>query len=76
MQGFKSAFCSEKRVGIFPREDGTIAIEIARRIEEYSKLNLTNPSDILRDVGNLQCISKKRPTYLPLRWHTNLTFNV
>ncbi|KAH6664202.1 heterokaryon incompatibility protein-domain-containing protein [Halenospora varia] len=47
MQGFKSVFCSEKLVGIFPKGVGTTSIEIVRRIEEYSELNLTNPSDIL-----------------------------
>jgi hypothetical protein len=50
MQGFKSVFCSEKRVGIFPKGVGTTAIEIVRRIEEYSKLNLSHPSDILKGM--------------------------
>jgi hypothetical protein len=50
MQGFKSIFCSEKRVGIFPKGVGTTAIEIIRRIEEYSKLNLSDPSDILKGM--------------------------
>jgi hypothetical protein len=50
MQGFKSIFCSEKKVGIFPKGVGTTAVEIVRRIEEYSKLNLSHPSDILKGM--------------------------
>ncbi|KIM98481.1 hypothetical protein OIDMADRAFT_73290, partial [Oidiodendron maius Zn] len=50
MQGFKSVFCSEKRVGMFPKGVGTTAVEIVRRIEEYSKLNLSDPSDILKGM--------------------------
>jgi hypothetical protein len=50
MQGFKSIFCSENRVGIFPKGVGTTPIAITRRIEEYSKLNLTNSSDILKGI--------------------------
>ncbi|KAE9371965.1 HET-domain-containing protein [Stipitochalara longipes BDJ] len=50
MQGFKSVFCSEKLVGIFPKGVGTTAIEIVRRIEEYSKRSLTVPSDILKGM--------------------------
>ena len=50
MQGFKSVFCSEKRVGIFPKGVGTTATEIVERIEEYSKLNLSHPSDILNGM--------------------------
>ena len=50
MQGFKSVFCSKKLIGIFPKGVGTTSIEIVRRIEEYSELNLTNPSDILRGM--------------------------
>jgi hypothetical protein len=50
MQGFKSIFCSEKRVGIFPKGVGTTTVEIVRRIEEYSKLNLSHPSDILKGM--------------------------
>jgi hypothetical protein len=50
MQSFKSVFCSEKLIGIFPKGVGTTSIEIVQRIEEYSGLNLTNPSDILRGM--------------------------
>lgn len=50
MQGFKSVFCSEKLIGTFPKGVGTTSIEIVRRIEEYSKLNLTNPLDILKGM--------------------------
>jgi hypothetical protein len=50
MQGFKSVFCLENRVGIFLKGLGTTAIEIVRRIEEYLKCNLTNPSDILKGM--------------------------
>jgi len=49
MQGFKRDFCSEEDlVGVFPKGVGNKSVEIVRRIEEYSNLNLTNPSDILR----------------------------
>ena len=49
MQGFKRDFCSEEDlVGVFPKGVGNKSVEIVRRIEEYSELNLTNPSDILR----------------------------
>ena len=50
MQGFKSVFCSKRMIGIFPKGVGTTSIDIVRRIEEYSKLKLTNPSDILRGM--------------------------
>ena len=50
MQGFKSIFCSENHVGIFPKGVGTTPVEIVRRIEEYSKLNLSDPSDILKGM--------------------------
>ena len=50
MQGFKSVFCSKKLIGMFPKGVGTTSIEIVQRIEEYSGLNLTNPSDILRGM--------------------------
>ncbi|KAH8665212.1 heterokaryon incompatibility protein-domain-containing protein, partial [Tricladium varicosporioides] len=50
MQGFKRVFCSENLIGIFPKGVGTKSIEIVRRIEEYSKLNLSNSSDILRGM--------------------------
>jgi hypothetical protein len=50
MQGFKSVFCSKKLIGIFPKGVGTTSIEIVQRIEEYSELKLTNPSDILRGM--------------------------
>ncbi|PMD29193.1 hypothetical protein L207DRAFT_593782 [Hyaloscypha variabilis F] len=50
MQGFKSIFCSDNLMGIFPRGVGTTAIEIVQRIEEYSGFNLTNRSDILRGM--------------------------
>lgn len=50
MQGFKSVFCSKNLVGIFPKGVGITIIDIVQRIEEYSKLKLTNPSDILRGM--------------------------
>jgi hypothetical protein len=49
MHGFKSVFYS-KKVGTFPKGVGTTLIKIIRRIEEYSKLNLPNPSDILKGM--------------------------
>ncbi|KAN0099232.1 HET domain containing protein, partial [Hyaloscypha variabilis] len=50
MQGFKSVFCSKRLIGIFPRGAGATSIEIVQRIEHYSGLKLTNPSDILRGM--------------------------
>ncbi|KAH6699022.1 heterokaryon incompatibility protein-domain-containing protein [Leptodontidium sp. MPI-SDFR-AT-0119] len=57
MQGFKSDFCSTEIVGLypkgggmFPKRVGTTSVEIVRRIEEYSMLDLTNPSDILKGM--------------------------
>ncbi|KAH9221761.1 hypothetical protein DL95DRAFT_381540 [Leptodontidium sp. 2 PMI_412] len=57
MQGFKSDFCSTEIVGrypkgggMFPKRVGTTSVEIVRRIEEYSMLDLTNPSDILKGM--------------------------
>ncbi|KAN0108704.1 HET domain containing protein [Hyaloscypha variabilis] len=50
MHGFKSVFCSEKRVGMFPKGVGTTVIDIVRRIEEYSERTLTHPSDILKGM--------------------------
>ncbi|KAG4434632.1 hypothetical protein IFR05_009896 [Cadophora sp. M221] len=57
MQGFKGDFCSKEFVGfypkgggMFPKGVGTTSVEIVRRIEEYSKLDLTNPSDILKGM--------------------------
>jgi len=50
MQGFKSFFCSEKQVGIFPKGVGTTPVDIVRRIEEYSERNLSDPSDILKGM--------------------------
>ncbi len=49
-QGFKSIFWSEKFVGIFPKGVGTTPVEVVRRIEEYSKRKLSNPSDILKGM--------------------------
>jgi len=50
MQGFKRVFCSEKSIGMFPKGVGAMSVEIVQRIEEYTQLNLTNPSDILRGM--------------------------
>lgn len=50
MQGFKSEFFSGNLVGMFPKGVGATSIEIVRRIEEYSKLNLSKPSDILKGM--------------------------
>jgi hypothetical protein len=50
MQGFRSIFCLDRLMGICPKGIGTTPIEIVQRIEEYSGLNLKNPSDILRGM--------------------------
>ncbi|KAF4631515.1 hypothetical protein G7Y89_g6616 [Cudoniella acicularis] len=48
IQGFKSAFCAQSWIGMFPKGVGTTNMDIIRRVEEYSQLNLTNPSEILK----------------------------
>ena len=50
MQGFKSDFCTEKHVGMFPRGVGSTSLEVFRRVEEYSKRGLGNPADILKGM--------------------------
>jgi hypothetical protein len=50
MQGFKSVFCADNMIGMFPKGVGTRSTDIIQRIEKYSKLSLTNPSDILRGM--------------------------
>jgi hypothetical protein len=50
MQGFKSVFCEDKCVGIFPKGVGSTSIGIVRRIEEYSRRNLGDPTDILKGM--------------------------
>jgi len=50
MQGFKSIYCSEQLVGIFPKGVGTTAMEIVKRIQEYTQRKLTNQSDILKGM--------------------------
>lgn len=53
MQGFKHTFCQGKEVGMFPKGVGTTDLAILHRIEEYSKLNLTYPEDVLRGISGI-----------------------
>lgn len=50
MQGFKRVFCEDNRVGMFPKGVGSTSIEIVRRIEEYSRRSLGDPTDILKGM--------------------------
>ncbi|KAH7397632.1 heterokaryon incompatibility protein-domain-containing protein [Cadophora sp. MPI-SDFR-AT-0126] len=50
MQGFKSDFCEDNHVGIFPKGVGSTSLEVFRRIEEYSTRSLGNPTDILKGM--------------------------
>jgi hypothetical protein len=52
-QGYKAKFCSKNGVGIFPRGVDSRGDDILRRIDEYSGLDLTNPSDILRGMTGI-----------------------
>jgi 1-acyl-sn-glycerol-3-phosphate acyltransferase len=50
IQGFKDVFCAGNGIGNFPKGVGTTGIEIVRRITEYSGLDLSQPSDVLRGM--------------------------
>ncbi|KAG4439009.1 hypothetical protein IFR05_005525 [Cadophora sp. M221] len=50
MQGFKSVFCADNHVGMFPKGVGSTHLDVFRRIEEYSKRSLGNAFDILKGM--------------------------
>jgi hypothetical protein len=50
MRRFKDVFAEDDGVGMFPRGVGTTSLDVVRRIEEYSRRDLTNPSDVLKGM--------------------------
>ncbi|PMD31096.1 HET-domain-containing protein [Hyaloscypha variabilis F] len=61
MQGFKKKYCGGKMVGTFPKGAGTESTEIWWRIEEYSRLSLSNPSDILKGMLGIFNVFRRMP---------------
>jgi hypothetical protein len=62
---FKAQFCNKINIGMFPRGLGTSAWEIVERIEEYTKRQLTDPSDILKGFsGVLHAFARSRKRVL------------
>ena len=55
------ASSAQKRIGIFSKGVGTTPIEIVQRIEEYSRLELTNPSDILKGMLGIFSAFQRSP---------------
>jgi hypothetical protein len=68
MQGFKAIFYEDRNVGMFPKGVGNRPLEVVRRIEEYTNLDLANPSDILKGIlGVLNAFERK-----PINLHHHL----
>lgn len=64
-QRFKAKFCDSINIGMFPRGIGTSAWEIVLRIEDYTRRQLTDPSDILNGIsGILQAFKRSRKRVL------------
>jgi len=59
---FKAEFCGKFNIGMFPRGIGTSTWEIVQRIEEYTKRQLTNPSDILKGISGILHVFKDSKT--------------
>jgi hypothetical protein len=64
MQGFKAIFFEDRNVGMFPKRVGNRPLEVVRRIEEYTNLDLTNHSDILKGILSVLNAFERKPINL------------
>ncbi|KAJ4286496.1 hypothetical protein N0V90_013196 [Kalmusia sp. IMI 367209] len=50
---FYEKYCHGINIGLFPKELGKVPWEVVKRIEEYTKRQLTKPSDILNGISGI-----------------------
>jgi hypothetical protein len=50
---FKASFCNGCDIGMFPKQIGASSWEVVQRIEEYTRRQLTNSSDILNGISGI-----------------------
>jgi hypothetical protein len=52
-QQFRTNYCNGVDIGTFPKQIGASSWELIQRIKEYTRRDLSNPSDILKGISGI-----------------------